>query len=479
MSPVHTETRAVARWVAAIATVGCLAVATAVYVGEASAALAVAVLAVGGGFAAALWLQSLYTREALRRIGDFVSEAQRDLHNPPILDERGGVEWTRSARTLNTWMASLRRRVDDESEVRGRLETVIGAIEDAFLVVSAEGRVLFANERLGALFSVPEAPVGRPMLEVVRDRSVLDELEAALAGEPRAGELRLGADGQLSVRYRVSPFPAPAEAGAPPAGAVALFHDISELRRAENARSDFLANASHEIKTPLAAVRGYAEILADREASDPTAKRAVEAILNNSKRLAALVEDLLELSRIEGGALTFDARPFDAGEAARSLLRDFDTRARAAQVKTSHEALGDTAIVGDRRLFEQVVGNLIDNAIKYTPSGGAVTVSARPAATAGCVRVEVRDNGPGIPLRHHDRVFERFYRVDPGRSRSLGGTGLGLAIVKHLVQDGLGGEVGLDSTPGQGSCFWVELPSRRDNASAAGALGAPERHDDG
>ena len=451
------ETRAIARWSAAIAAAGCLAASLWALLRADSPGLAVAVIAVGGGFAAALRYQALATRRGLARIARFATDAREKLRDTAALDERGSPEWARSARALNQWMASLRRRVIDETELRDRLEAVIGAIEDAFLVVSAEGRVLFANERLGALFSVPEAPLGRAMLEVVRDRAVLDEIEAALAGEARAGELRLGSTGQLFVRYRVSPLPAPDGDDPTPVGAVALFHDISELRRAEKARSDFLANASHEIKTPLAAVRGYAEILADREASDPTSKRAVEAILNNSKRLAALVEDLLELSRIEGGSLTFEARPFSPSEVARSLLRDFETRSRAAQLDTSLEVDGEPAITGDRRAYEQVLGNLIDNAIKYTPAGGKVVVGVRPAGPDR-VRVEVRDNGPGIATRHHARVFERFYRVDPGRSRGLGGTGLGLAIVKHLVQEGLRGDVGLDSTPGEGSCFWVEIP---------------------
>ena len=246
---------------------------------------------------------------------------------------------------------------------------------------------------------------------------------------------------------------------------MALFHDISELRRAENARSDFLANASHEIKTPLSAVRGYAEILADRAPSDsnadPAVKRAVEAILSNSKRLAALVDDLLELSRIEGGSLEFEVRVFDAGEVTRSLLRDFETRARAAQVELSQGLGEDASVVGDRRAFEQVIGNLVDNALKYTPAGGTVRVGTAPASSRDRIRIEVRDDGDGIPFRHQDRVFERFYRVDPGRSRSLGGTGLGLAIVKHLVQ-GMGGEVGLSSERGMGSCFWMELPRRHD-----------------
>ena len=143
----------------------------------------------------------------------------------------------------------------------------------------------------------------------------------------------------------------------------------------------------------------------------------------------------------------------------RSLLRDFAARSRSVKVEISLDFQGDTTIVGDRRAYEQVVGNLVDNALKYTPAGGAVRLCTGLAEHPDRVRVEVHDNGNGISLRHQDRVFERFYRVDPGRSRNLGGTGLGLAIVKHLVQ-GMGGDVGLISEPGKGSCFWVELPRR-------------------
>ena len=414
------------------------------------------ILLVLGGAAAALAALALLHRN--RRVGlegirRFAERArQPDGGDAPRVDERGDRAWFATARALNELASEDFERRQSDQSTRDRIDSVIGAIEEAFLVVSGDERILFANDRLGELFGAPGKVLGRPVLEVVRERRVIEALESAARGEARDGEIEI--DGATPRQLRFRAYPYRTDEGS--TGAVALFHDITELRRAEMARRDFLANASHEIKTPLSAVRGYAEILSDRGASDPTSKRSIDAILSNAKRLTALVEDLLELSRIESGSFEIEARTFNASEVARALLRDFEARARSANISLELETEEPTQLRADRRAFEQVLTNLVDNAIKYTPAGGRVSVAIAPAETPERLRVEVRDNGPGIAPRHRDRVFERFYRIDPGRSRSLGGTGLGLAIVKHLVQ-GMGGEIGLDSEPGVGSCFWFEL----------------------
>ena len=423
-----------------------------------SAAHASVVLWIGAAAAISALALALLVRDRRSRLAQIQSLAERARRpgpeeDAPRIDERGDRAWFAAARALNELVSEDRVRRQNDERARNRIESVIGAIEEAFLVVSDDARILFANDRLGELFGAPGAVLGRPVLEVVRERRVLDALDSALSGEARAGEIDLEGSPRRQLRFRAYPYPT----GEAPVGAVALFHDITELRRAESARRDFLANASHEIKTPLAAVRGYAEILSDRGGGDPTAKRSIEAILSNAKRLTALVEDLLELSRIESGSMELEARPFQASEVSRSLLRDFEARARSDSIDLELETETPDEVVADRRAFEQVLTNLVDNAIKYTPGGGSVRVWIGPADDPTQVRVEVRDDGPGIAPQHRDRVFERFYRIDPGRSRSLGGTGLGLAIVKHLVQS-MGGDTGLDSEPGRGSCFWFEIP---------------------
>jgi two-component system phosphate regulon sensor histidine kinase PhoR len=183
---------------------------------------------------------------------------------------------------------------------------------------------------------------------------------------------------------------------------------------------------------------------------------AVEAIVVNARRLQSLVEDLLELSRIESGSVPLRPEPVDLPDLLRRLLRDLEPRLRAGTLALDVQAPADARVWADRRAVEQVLGNLLDNAIKYTAAGGRIEIQVRPGPGQR-LQVSVADTGLGIPRKDLPRIFERFYRVDPGRSRALGGTGLGLAIVKHLVQ-AMGGQLGVESQLGQGTRFWVELP---------------------
>lgn len=346
----------------------------------------------------------------------------------------------------------LRARVEASDAERARLAAVIEAMGEGVLVVGEGRRVLLANPRLRELFAAPAALEGRSLLEAVRDHQVIEALEAALdAGEAQVLEVAIGPVPERHLRFSVAPFPA----GAAHAGAVAVFRDVTELRRGEAARRDFVANASHELKTPLTAIRGFAERLADAELPDTASKQAVETILGNARRLGAIVEDLLELSRIESGSVPVRAESVAVAEIATRLLRDLDPRLRAGELQACVEAGAERARC-DRHGLEHVLSNLLDNAIKYTPPGGDLVVRVR-AASGDRVRIEVEDTGTGIPRKDLPRIFERFYRVDPGRSRQQGGTGLGLAIAKHWVQ-AMGGQIGVESQLGHGSCFWFEVP---------------------
>jgi two-component system phosphate regulon sensor histidine kinase PhoR len=235
---------------------------------------------------------------------------------------------------------------------------------------------------------------------------------------------------------------------------VAVFHDISDLKRLERVRRDFVANVSHELRTPVSVIRGYAETLAGGTVDPATATRFVSTIQAHAERLANLIGDLLTLSELESRGASFSLTPLPLGELVGHCCHLLDPQAADRQITIDADDLPPLTVLADRQRLEQVLMNLLDNAVKYTPAGGRVTVTA---TTAGeFVSVCVLDTGPGIPPHEQTRIFERFYRLDAGRSRDQGGTGLGLAIVKHIVQLH-GGTVWVESVPGQGACFTFTL----------------------
>jgi len=240
-------------------------------------------------------------------------------------------------------------------------------------------------------------------------------------------------------------------------GLLAVFVDVSETRRLETLRKDFVANVSHELRTPITAVRSAVDTLRLTLTGDPAAsERFVDIIDRNAQRLGALVEDLLDLSRIESKDYRPEAKPVSlrvVSDQAVTLLR---ARIEEKKLDVANEIAADLPPArADRRALGQVFTNLLDNAVKYCAAGAAVRLRAKKAEAG--LRIEIADTGPGIEPRNLPRLFERFYRVDSGRSRDMGGTGLGLSIVKHLVET-MGGTIGVDSTPGRGSTFWFTLP---------------------
>jgi two-component system phosphate regulon sensor histidine kinase PhoR len=286
----------------------------------------------------------------------------------------------------------------------------------------------------------------------MRNADVDDVLREALAeSQPVHREIALS-----GVERRVLAVHAASFAIGDAKGAVAVFHDMTEVRRLETVRRDFVANASHEIKTPLTAIRGFAETLLSNELPAQDARSYLEIILRHSERLARLVEDLLELSRLESGKFTLEPEPLDVGVLTAKLCRELEPRLRERGISVRVSAEGAPRAFADARAVEQILQNLLDNAIKYSDPEREIEV--RVAKDGDDVRIDVVDQGLGIPEADRARIFERFYRVDRGRSREQGGTGLGLSIVKHLVQAS-GGEVWVESTPGVGSTFAFTLPS--------------------
>ena len=332
------------------------------------------------------------------------------------------------------------------------LEATFKGMQEGVMVVDREGRILHANPALRDLLLLGTDVIGRPVLEVVRNARLMELLERARAqAEGSCGEIEVG--GIKPCRLQVQ---ANLLAGQPGDLLVVLV-DVTQLRHLESVRRDFVANASHELRTPVASIRSAAETLHGAQ-EDPQARSTfLEIIERNAARLQQLVEDLLDLSRIEAREYRLDLQPLELG----AFMADF-VEGYAAPAASRGMGIGAGSPPGglrvraDRRALEQVLGNLVDNALKYGSPGSLVRISAGPEA--GRIRITVSDQGPGIDPQHLPRLFERFYRVDAGRSRELGGTGLGLAIVKNLVE-AMGGQVSVESAPGTGSTFSVTLPA--------------------
>jgi len=371
-------------------------------------------------------------------------------------DELGAL-----VRILNHSADQLQERLAEIARERARIEAILSAMEDGVLAVDHRGNVLLANQALTRGLDLKD-PLGRHYVEVIRQREVGGLIEEVL----RTGERRL-AEGEIIHRkrvYAIAAVPFPGAEGSPP-GAVLTFHDATERRRLDRVRRDFVANASHELRTPLTSIRGFVEALEDGAAKEPdNAGRFLGKIRTHADRMAALVEDLLELSRLESGERPPRWEEVLPSEIVEDVVSSFSGLAGRKRVALRRVDDGAPTVVTDADRLRRILENLVENAVKYTPEGGRVEVASRPGEVGGAV-VEVRDNGPGIATEHLPRIFERFYRVDKARSRELGGTGLGLAIVRHLAE-GMGAQVRVESEVGRGSRFFVTVPARREHASA-------------
>ena len=356
---------------------------------------------------------------------------------------------------------ALVERVDARlAEAMRRLaeqEAVLSSMSEGVLAVDHSLRILNLNPGAGRMFGVdPAGARGRTLLEVSRHTELLHFATAALeASAPTEGEIVLHDPEPRSLQAHGSVL---RDAQSRSIGAVVVLNDVTALRRLETMRRDFVANVSHELKTPITSIKGFVETLLDGALRDPKeAERFLRIVQRQSERLHAIIEDLLNLSRIErdaeAGDIALEQGALKAVLAA--ALQSCETQARARGVRLEADCdAGLTAWV-NAPLLEQALVNLIDNAVKYSPAGSAVRVEAAGHESLAVIRV--RDQGVGIEARHLPRLFERFYRVDKARSRKLGGTGLGLAIVKHIAQAHRG-QVTVESTPGQGSTFTLQFP---------------------
>lgn len=370
----------------------------------------------------------------------------------------GNREFAALAQTFNVMSERLAQSFAQLAQDREQLRTILSGMVEGVIAFDNDQRVLFANDRAAELLGfLPEHAIGRKLWEVARQPAVGELVQKAFADlGPQRQELDWMGVAVKSLAVYVSRLPGPDSPGA-----VMVLHDTTELRRLERLRQDFVANVSHELKTPLANIKSSVEVLIDGAAEDAAVRGGFLAEIDQqAHRLDFLIQDLLSLARIESGEASLEFGPVPADDAVQNCLDRHRTRAEAKNLTLHAVALGacpaDLAVLGDDEAVAQILDNLVDNAIKYTPPGGRITVRWEPTPP-GHVTFEVADTGIGIPERDQPRVFERFYRVDRARSREMGGTGLGLAIVKHLVQ-ALNGTVKVTSAVNEGTTFSVTLP---------------------
>jgi two-component system phosphate regulon sensor histidine kinase PhoR len=354
-------------------------------------------------------------------------------------------------RRLSTWSQASQER---ESELQARQEALLNSMVEGLLLLDEDGRVELANRALVKLLDLPGDPRGKSLIETVRAHELAGLVKSLSPQQPLLDyQLRLAGSPEKWLQVNGAAW---LDNQGRPRGTVLVFHDLTRLKKLERNREEFVANVSHELRTPLSMIKGYVETLLEGAKDNPeVATRFLETINRNADRLKLLIEDLLTISELESGRVRLNLQPVALRGAADKVLGDFKARAGAKEIKLTN-AVPDLPVRADLNRLEQVLGNLVDNAIKYGRPGGWVEVSARPA-NPGLVEICVRDNGPGIPPEALERIFERFYRVDKARSREQGGTGLGLSIVKHIVQSH-GGTAWARSEPGHGASFFFTMP---------------------
>ena len=365
-------------------------------------------------------------------------------------DELGSV-----ARALDASVQELGGRLEELSRDRARMGAILAGMVEGVLVVDRQGRLQLVNRAAQDMLRVDPSAISRSYLEVNRHPDIAAQLTHVLRGdEVGSQEIALSRDPGRTFMARAASV-----SGTGGGGAVLVLHDITDLRRADQIRRDFVANVSHELRTPLTAIRGYVEALLDEPTDADSTHKFLEIIARHTTRMERLVKDLLRLARLDARQEALEMARCDVRQIFSSVIADLSPAIEAKQQRIAIEVPQDAVQVeGDPAKLHDIVRNLVENAVNYSPDGADVTLGA--ARMNGGYTITVADSGPGIPPEDLTRVFERFYRVDKSRARP-GGTGLGLAIVKHLVELH-GGEARADNTATGGAIFTVTLPMSSD-----------------
>ena len=386
-----------------------------------------------------------------RRVREIAAVANRYTAGEPSRAsiDYGNDELGTVARVLDSSIQELGRRVDELSRDRARSDAILTGMVEGVLVVSGDGRLQLANRAAQQMLHVDGIAVGRHYLEVIRHPDISAQLTTALGGEDvEAREISLTRDpGRMFVARA-----APVAAGGG-GGAVLVLHDVTDLRRTDQIRRDFVANVSHELRTPLTAIRGYLEALRDDPSDTENTERFIDIIWRQTTRMERLVSDLLRLARLDARQEVLERVPCDVRQLFQAVVADLAPSVEAKRQRIVVDVPGECRVPADPAKLHDVIRNLVENAVNYSPDDTEIRLRAHP--TDGSCAIEVIDSGPGLPAGDLTRVFERFYRVDKSRSRP--GTGLGLAIVKHLVELHGGAVLAANRLEG-GAVFTVTLP---------------------
>jgi two-component system phosphate regulon sensor histidine kinase PhoR len=391
---------------------------------------------------------SLLFSSRINRVKRFAQRAAAGDFTP-LQRAAAGDELADLADAVGGMVAQLGQTIHTLTDERNRSAAILGSMVEGVAVVGGDERILYCNQAFEQILELPQgSSQGKKLVEGLRQADLVTAVRQVLpGGDEVTGEVEVGTVRRRSFSVTAAPVRA-AEASS----AVLVLHDITELRRLERVRRDFVANVSHEFKTPLTAIQGFAETLLGGALEDQAnRKRFVEIIREHARRLARLTDDLLKLSRIEAGRLDLESRPVSVAGLVNGCVETARLNAESRGLRIVVELPeGLPPVRGDAVQLDEVLQNLIDNALQYTPSGGRIDVTAY--SNGHEVIFTVADTGIGIPESDLERIFERFYRVDGARSREAGGTGLGLSIARHIV-DAHGGRIWVESAVGQGSRF--------------------------
>ena len=365
------------------------------------------------------------------------------------------------ANAVNKMSDKIKRRIEDLHSQRQQLELILANLADGIIVFNDAGKVIIINESACILLDAsPKKTQGLSAIELTLDHRFSAIVNQALSGHSAKEEIMMRRSGTAkAIILHISA--APVKDGTDVlGGAIIVMQDITLLRRLEKVRTDFVANVSHELRTPLASIRAAAETLQNGAFGDPrAADRFSGIIISESERLTNLVHDLLVLTTAESPEISLRKEPIAVDDLIYQVVDQLSAACPEGSIPKIKIQISEKLplVDAEQEKIQEVLVNLIENAIKYTPPEGRVLIAAKPQDADGYLRISITDNGPGIPEEHVTRIFERFYRVDKDRSREVGGTGLGLAIVKHIVE-AHGGHVGVESLLGRGSTFWFTLP---------------------
>ncbi len=399
-----------------------------------------------------------HLREQEERIQASLQQLQK-LGESPKSSSTVSPQSETIAQKLQNIVGQIQSRIDHLEEEQAKIVAIVENLVEGVVAFDPKGQVLFSNSSLCRMLGLDATQLqGKSVWEVIRNKELaelVDRCQNLPLNECHRAEIEIHAPAPMTLEVYGLPFPLAYQKK----GSVIVLHDITQLRRLEQVRAEFIDNVSHELRTPLAAIVGYLETLIDEPSLEtPNNRKFVHIAHQHAGRLNRLVNDLRSLSEIESGKVVIRCVSVPVREVVEEVCDMFHSQVSNKQVQISNEVNEACHAWADRDRIIQILVNVVDNALKYTSHHGSISFQAVPE-DGDHMNLRVQDTGQGIPSTDLPRITERFYRVDPARSREEGGTGLGLSIVKHLVQL-LGGQLRIQSELGKGTTVEVVLPTR-------------------